>query len=341
MYTNIKKPRRAKMNVKMHNTGMIFRCKTQCATPSVNDNTLHNYIILGYSNNPKLGRIQMMSITSMMNKELEMYEVPLIINGMVSYIATHNIYSELSSEVRLENFRGCISDTEYITVDEFILLLMDVYTLNLTGIDRRDTVKRYNEYCKKFWEENNGIKEYRHVKVENKYNTFNNNVCVKHDEIINTPENETNVCLVENSEETTPSSQSTGFNIEPSYTVDVHDIKKLDTAPRQAIFWAKEQCELLIRLYAKYEIKTLIEASDRWSSESALSTVHSKCVEICKKRGWDVTIEPTQKLIKKWNDDEINKFLYLIKNINGEFISNNKLLINQVKREADRRNIYY
>ena len=151
--------------------GMIFLCQDKCNMNNKFMNGKHNYLIIGVNqgNNEHLGFIQTMSITSMRSKTIGM-EVPIkLCNDYISYVIPYNLHSYLPSEIDIRNYKGCIVDTPRISKNDFITLLMDIY-MDSMGIGNHDeVVQRYNDYCKKFWDEFKDIKEYRMFEEERYY----------------------------------------------------------------------------------------------------------------------------------------------------------------------------
>jgi ribosomal protein L11 len=151
------------MVVKNSYEGMIFLLYDKCSTV---DGSRHNYLILGTNdNNEKLGVLQCMAITSMRSKEIGI-EVPILLsNDMVSYIVPYNIHSFSNSEIELKNFKGCISDVDFISRYEFMQLLIDLYADNMDYglVDHDDVMQRYNDYCKEFWKQHPDCTEFREV----------------------------------------------------------------------------------------------------------------------------------------------------------------------------------
>jgi len=107
----------------------------------------HNYIII--SNNQNINKfVQAMPITSMRNKKVTI-EVPIMLsNGLVSYIVPYSIQTFTSTELKVGKFRGCISDTKYISSKEFINLLMDMYLAesNIGDVDKNKVMDEYKNY---------------------------------------------------------------------------------------------------------------------------------------------------------------------------------------------------
>ena len=128
--------------------GMIFLLEDQCKSKTAcgASYAAHNYLVLGGDG----ARYQCMSITSLAGKT-RTTEVPILLsNGKVSYIITNQIYTHPERKFSFENFHGIISEG----VDEFIQLLMDLYidSLNIAAVKHEDVVRRYNTYCKNFFD---------------------------------------------------------------------------------------------------------------------------------------------------------------------------------------------
>ena len=140
----------------------IFLCNDKC--PSNEYGSKHNYLILSIDDsNGKLGLVQCMAITSMTDKDVVM-EVPIkLSNDMISYIVPYNIHSFMTDEFSIQNYKGCIKDTEYCSKEEFLKLLMDIYLdiLNIGAVDHKDVMDRYNKYCSDFWNRQKNFKEFR------------------------------------------------------------------------------------------------------------------------------------------------------------------------------------
>ena len=153
------------MEVAKYSNGMIFTCKDRCTNHE--EPGSHNYLIISNRNNTDMRKLQCMGITSMYKKEIRNMEVPIILcNRYVSYIMPYNIFSMMESDIDIRNYKGIIADTDDISKDDFIKLLIDIYTYQLTGIDNTNIVDRYNEYCDVFWNSHNNSDEFRNHKEE-------------------------------------------------------------------------------------------------------------------------------------------------------------------------------
>ena len=144
--------------------GLIFLLNDKCSSSK---DSKHNYLILGINeDHNNVGLVQCMSITSMHNKEITT-EVPIVLsNGMVSYIVPYNIHSYSMDELDLHEYKGCITNTPYISKYEFMQLIIDLYadTLDFGLTNHRDIMRRYRKYCDSFWKNNEGITEFRDYK---------------------------------------------------------------------------------------------------------------------------------------------------------------------------------
>lgn len=149
------------MKVRKCNTGMIFLLNDKTVTPTEIYNVRHNYIIISSTGNGD-EMIQAMSISSMKNKSIDHLEVPIVLgNGYISYIIPYNIHSFNYSEIMYENFKGCIYDNDYITANDFIKMLMNIYVYSKGVCTDNSVLEQYKNYCKWFYKTYNNIVEYR------------------------------------------------------------------------------------------------------------------------------------------------------------------------------------
>ena len=150
--------------------GMIFVLQDKCNNRGVASQ--HNYIMLNdIDNKNNLTLLQGMAISSMCNKTIK-NEVPiLLMNNMISYVVPYNIHSFLIDEIKINDFKGAINDSELITRSDFLKLLLDMYIcgLNLPSTPKHfvdDTMDRYHKYCNNFWRTYGNYVEYRDFKVD-------------------------------------------------------------------------------------------------------------------------------------------------------------------------------
>jgi hypothetical protein len=150
--------------------GMIFVLPDKCNNRGVSSQ--HNYIILNdIDNRNNLNLLQGMSISSMYNKTIK-NEVPiLLMNNMISYVIPYNIHSFLIDEIKLNDFKGSVNDSELISRSDFLKMLLDMYVceLNLPSTPKSfvdDTMDRYHRYCNSFWRLYGNYVEYRDFKVD-------------------------------------------------------------------------------------------------------------------------------------------------------------------------------
>lgn len=146
--------------------GLIFLFRDKCVTNA--EYNKHNYLIIGYNSNNRMSFAQCMSITSMSHKEINM-EVPILLsNGMISYVVPYNIHSFQNNDIDLKNYKGCLSDNEFISKKDFIQLLVDIYADSLAPNQQNhdEVVERYKVYCNNFWKLHNDCAEFRTYKDE-------------------------------------------------------------------------------------------------------------------------------------------------------------------------------
>lgn len=150
--------------------GMIFVLQDKCNNRGVASQ--HNYIMLNdIDNKNNLTLLQGMAISSMCNKTIK-NEVPiLLMNNMISYVVPYNIHSFLIDEIKINDFKGAINDSELISRSDFLKLLLDMYIcgLNLPSTPKHfvdDTMDRYHKYCNNFWRTYGNYVEYRDFKVD-------------------------------------------------------------------------------------------------------------------------------------------------------------------------------
>lgn len=157
------------MNVNRNLIGSIYTLQDASSTSDCG----HNYIII--SNNQNINKfVQAMPITSMRNKKVTI-EVPIMLsNGLVSYIVPYSIQTFTSTELKVGKFRGCISDTKYISSKEFINLLMDMYLAesNIGDVDKDKVMDEYKNYCSNFWKFHMHNAEYREINNNVKSNSL-------------------------------------------------------------------------------------------------------------------------------------------------------------------------
>lgn len=150
------------MDVKTYCPGMVFWANDDIISSSVQH---HCYVVLGMAKQTgNLVRLQAMSITSMMDKEINL-EVPIkLVNGQVSYIVPYTIFPIDPVKIDFRNFRGMITDNEFFTVKEFLQFLMALYGSTI-GVNPNDNIiKAYAEYSSWFWGKNPKALEYREGK---------------------------------------------------------------------------------------------------------------------------------------------------------------------------------
>ena len=150
------------MDVRTFCPGMVFWANDDIINSSVNH---HCYVVLGIAKQMgNLTRIQAMTITSMMDKEINL-EVPIkMVNGQVSYIVPYTIFPIDPAKIDLRNYKGMLVDNECFKVSEFLQFLMGLYARTIGVVPNDDIIKAYYSYCKWFWNKNPGAKEYRDFK---------------------------------------------------------------------------------------------------------------------------------------------------------------------------------
>lgn len=115
---------------------------------------LHNYIVVYCEPKNKFGKVQVMEITSLQNKEI-IHEVPIILkNGYISYVIPYNMHSVSKFEIENDGvFMGSITDQPDMSTQDFIKLLFDLYVaVNDFGDEAQyqRTIRSYKKYTTNF-----------------------------------------------------------------------------------------------------------------------------------------------------------------------------------------------
>ena len=95
------------------------------------------------------------------------YELPIMLDGMISYITPYNIHSLSKSDLYNGIYKGSIVDNETYKVGDFISLIAELhYALIFNRKMLSETEKRYKDYCNSFFKTHTGVVEYRTTKPE-------------------------------------------------------------------------------------------------------------------------------------------------------------------------------
>ena len=130
------------------------------------EKSFHRYLIIGIDENNPQSFYQSVVITSMCKKEVT-YELPIMLDGMISYITPYNIHSLSRADLYNGIYKGSIIDNETYKVGDFISLIADLhYALIFNRSMLTETEKRYKEYCNFFFKTHSGVVEYRTTKPE-------------------------------------------------------------------------------------------------------------------------------------------------------------------------------
>lgn len=259
----------------------------------------HNYIVIGTVNRDEPGQskhlAQVMLITSMRERTIE-NEVPILLgNGQISYVVPYNIYSVPLSEIASAKFHGCVAD-DIVTREGFISLLVQMYEKSL-HLRMDDTYSAtieglYKDYCRKFFEKYNNVREYRE-KYENPhtdkmYYAYHNKpekvVAVENvsGEIVNTEEvfkpdivNEIEV------EETVTKTIRRRSTRKPSLTEDEKKaLKSLEDAPRTYELWTDSQLLILLNAVEHHTKKEIMDNCNRWGSYESLQGAINRAEDV-------------------------------------------------------------
>lgn len=184
------------MEIKLAQTGAVFNLKSERGgyNQFKYSDYGHYYLIIKSPSMKGLARLQLMTITSMKNKETG-YELPILINDKISYVAPYNIYTYSEVDLTINEYKGSITDEPYMSKNNFIMLLIELYMLynspySLTEDCRNRILQSYNNYCESFWKIHNDKQEYRdeitddafrgyYPKFNSGGDTFNKDSCNK------------------------------------------------------------------------------------------------------------------------------------------------------------------
>lgn len=145
--------------------GSIYKIKDKIQL-SYEENSYHRYLIIGsYDENPQ-SFYQAVAITSMINKEVT-YEIPIILDDMISYIIPYNIHSLSRADLNRGIYKGSIVGNDEYSFKDFVALIHALhYSLICDRSLLKDTEKKYNEYCNSFFSAHQDMVEYRTTKPE-------------------------------------------------------------------------------------------------------------------------------------------------------------------------------
>lgn len=238
--------------------GQIFYIKDQ-----FHENSYHNYIILSNDDESTHPYVQAMCITSMQNHTDIGNAVPLVLDEKISYILSDSIYSFRSSEIKSKNYHGCIVDDDYMTTDEFIDMLLDLYTYSITKNNGDAVMLDYERYMTRFNKENFRVTEYREFKKQNarrKPTRKDTNMHSRHQ----IEKRETNYTMKTVSK--------------------LEDMKFLNTMPRLMKNWNDKQLIMFITGYEVFGYNQISKVSSRYGSLSSMSAAYSNAKKEIQKR---------------------------------------------------------
>lgn len=130
------------------------------------EKSFHRYLIIGIDESNPQSFYQSVVITSMCNREVT-YELPIMLDGMISYITPYNIHSLSKTDLYNGIYKGSIIDNETYNVGDFVSLIADLhYALIFNRSMLTETEKRYKDYCNFFFKTHAGVVEYRTTKPE-------------------------------------------------------------------------------------------------------------------------------------------------------------------------------
>ena len=273
--------------------GMIFLCTDKCTSTTGK----HNYLILGTMSDSQISFVQTMSITSMIGKTIKM-EVPIkLCNDYISYVVPYNIHSLEESDIRITEYKGIITDTERISKNDFLQLLMDIYmdSLGMNPENHDSVIQRYNEYCDNFWKEFNNVQEFRHYKE--KENRFIINL-IEDDDEIKTEKFKKKKMKEKNKKREKRyidkmMREATYGNIEEqvdslneeSPDILLEDMVRFGSAHIHIMKWSDQELIDFIIGYNKYgftQIHTVLP--NRWVTQNSMMTCYNRCVNEAKHR---------------------------------------------------------
>lgn len=313
------------MEVMNCDKGMIFLCEDKCS--KMNPLIKHDYLIISVNEDTKssLGYIQAMGITSMSNKDVYM-EVPIVMcNDYVSYVVPYNLHSFTASDIRRNNYRGCILNSPIISKNDFINLLMDIYLDSLGLVDHEKTVELYNRYCTKFWSYYKGVQEYRDIK------TTSTSKEEEHDS--DKIEDMSVIIGSSNTREKIEISTREQKSFRQNNKIK-DELKFLESSKRFIRDWPDEDITKFLKYYKKYGFDVIHNIiPDRWVNPSSMSVFANKCKEELRSRKkksnpTDSSVtkinstDPLKRPMSKWSDKELLQYLELVERnkSNGEFL---------------------
>lgn len=282
---------------------------------------MHNYLILGNGSRCDNHRaIQAMCITSLRNHTKEL-EVPILMcNGMISYINPHSIYTFKYSDIKLVNYRGCLTtDVTSDDEDEFYNLLLDIYTYYITGIGYDKVKAEYDSYCDRFFDLHKKKTEYRQqtqqTKYPNKFDDIDENnkeedkgsdsIVTKERININPPDEKpkeefkvykdpvrlntnTNIgCIAIGAGFTFDKRPDGKFRLTgvcPSSKMKLEYCRAIDSYPRMIKMWTIDDIENFIVMVDKFGYKGIAQVSSRYMSANAMKYAYKQCKTELKQR---------------------------------------------------------
>ena len=274
---------------------------------------MHNYLILGNGSRCDNHRsIQAMCITSLRNHTKEL-EVPILMcNGMISYINPHSIYTFKYSDIKLANYRGCLTTDVTSDDDEFYNLLLDIYTYYITGIGYDKVKAEYDSYCDRFFDLHKNKTEYRQqtknqnqfydIDMNNKEDDKSSDSIVTKERInINPPD--------EKPKEFKAYKDPVRLNTKSKWTVDevcsfyettdgkfkltgvwlpsnmkLEFCKAIDSYPRMIKMWTDDDLINFISMVDKFGFKGISQMSSRYMSANAMKYAYKQCKTELKQR---------------------------------------------------------
>lgn len=328
-----------------YSKGMIFLCKTKCS--NLENPGFHNYLVI--NERPDRGSIakaQLMGITSMTNRNIENMEVPVKINESISFIVPYNVFSVMDTELEMKNYHGIISDSEYMSRNEFISFLLDIYRYKITGEDDSNIKERYRKYCEYFYKTNSDVPEYRDIKttvssttsnaspspstptVQKNYDETNPRVVAfqkkyfkekgkgghakkKFFEAKDAREEEKQI-NAEISEALKPEIKtSNNTKVIFKSLVSLADIKIIDNAHRFINKWSDYELVVAYQLKKSFTLNELTSVSTRYTYFSSLSKMLIKVEKEIDTRGIDPNsfrFDPLKRPIEEWSNQELKAY---------------------------------
>ena len=263
------------MNVAQFAPGMIFTLPDQNITDDDKKRTgklTHPYIILGIKQRKtgdegKRYFIQVMGITSLMNK-VETDEIPIVMsNNTVGYISTSNIYSYNPDSLDMYNYKGTIVDDEFMSRESFIRFLTDMWCVNnglATTEEETSILAILDDYKEYFSKINTSVPEFRVIKTEK-----------------SKPETNVSVAIAKAEAEA-----EAAVTVDAAKTViPIGEARKVDKYPFKIQSWSDDEIIQMINLASQYTYAELSKYMGRYTTESnymrGMKVVH----DVAKERG--------------------------------------------------------